>query len=80
VSKSKAEFIIEIQKKKNSFTKDEIDLIISKFFQDLNDHKTREMIREETRPLRDILLVKAFSHGIDTNDKLISQILNNAND
>lgn len=80
VSKSINDFIVDIQIKEDHFIDDEIDQIKSKFYQDLNDYKTREMIREETRPIRDILLVKAFSHGLDTNDKLITQILDSAND
>ncbi|WP_320020017.1 His-Xaa-Ser system protein HxsD [Labilibaculum manganireducens] len=80
VSKSNDDFIVDIQKKEDHFIDGEIDQIESKFYQDLNDYKTREMIQEETRSIKDILLVKAFSHGIDINDKLITQILDNAND
>lgn len=80
VSKRNEDFIIDIHKKGNHFIDDEIDQINSKFYQDLNDYKTREIIRAETRAIKDILLVKAFSHGIDTNDKLITQILDSSND
>jgi len=69
-----------IFKKKNSLIDDEeVAFIESKLFQNLNDFKVREQIEKETSAVKNILLVKALANGIDTNDGLITRLLDETN-
>jgi His-Xaa-Ser system protein HxsD len=62
-------WVVEIVLKEGDFDDNSIQKLISKFKQDLIDFKTREIITEETKNIRDILLVKAFAHS-DEFDEL----------
>lgn len=65
-----------IFKRKEEISDIEKQTIETKFMQYLNDNKAREIIEKETSLIKNILLVKALAHGIDTNDELISKLLN----
>ena len=67
-----------IFKKTEEISDIEKQTIETNFRQYLNDNKAREIIEKETASIKNILLVKALAHGIDTNDELISKLLNEA--
>ena len=56
---------ITFQSKKNDFSEIEKEIVIQKFNQDLNDYKLRQIVEEETKDIRTILYVKAFSNNDD---------------
>lgn len=57
------DWAVTVALKEGDFSEDAIQNFISKFKQDLIDFKTREIITEETKNVRDILLVKAFAYN-----------------
>ena len=56
------------------------DIIISedeveeKFWSSMNDYKLREQVRNETKDIRTILYIKAFSDCDDVNDEELREI------
>jgi His-Xaa-Ser system protein HxsD len=80
VKKDNNTFYLEISNHNLTFSNEDINQIQSVFFRNLNDFKTRELIDDETRDIKNILLIKALSHGIETDNNLISQIFNSKND
>jgi His-Xaa-Ser system protein HxsD len=54
---------------------------INKFNSYLNDYKTREIILNQTKNIRDILMIKAFSSISDFREDMISnQTIQNSNE
>jgi His-Xaa-Ser system protein HxsD len=56
---------IMFQAKANNFPKNECKNVLTKFNQDLNDYKLRQIIEQETKDIRTILYVKAFANNDD---------------
>jgi His-Xaa-Ser system protein HxsD len=54
---------ITFHAKGNSFSENEIEKVLTKFNQDLNDYKLRQIITEETKDVRTILYIKAFANN-----------------
>jgi His-Xaa-Ser system protein HxsD len=51
--------------KKHDFSKTDKENYIAKFNQELNDYKLRQIIEQETKNIRTILYIKAFSNNND---------------
>lgn len=66
--KSEEEQILLFEKKQDIITGDEYKSMKEKINQLLIDFKNREIIHQETRNIRDILYVKAFSNNDDYED------------
>lgn len=60
ISSKKAFYIIQVSDPDNKLN---IDEILPKMRSDLIDFKTREIIYNETRTIRELLIAKAFAHG-----------------
>jgi len=54
---------ITFQTSNDNNSKIDIELVMSKFNQKLNDFKLRQIIEEETKDIRTILYVKAFANN-----------------
>ena len=68
ISKDKKYFNIEIEKINGSFDNGEITNLKVKISRSLVDMKTREIVINETKNIRDIMMLKAFFH-FDELDK-----------
>ena len=56
---------ITFQTKEDNISENMREKVLAKFNQDLNDFKLRQIICEETKDIRTILYVKAFSNNDD---------------
>jgi His-Xaa-Ser system protein HxsD len=54
---------ITFQSKNNQKNDKTCQVVLSKFNQDLNDFKLRQIVNQETKDIRTILYVKAFSNN-----------------
>jgi His-Xaa-Ser system protein HxsD len=54
---------IIFQTKKKELSESEIEEVLQKFNQDLNDYKLRQIISQETKDIRTILYIKAFANN-----------------
>ena len=54
---------ITFQTSNDNNSKIDIELVMSRFYQKLNDFKLRQIIEEETKDIRTILYVKAFANN-----------------
>lgn len=61
-------FSIVLRKKDGNINQDLLKYLSEKINQDLIDYKTREIISSETKDIRNILLIKAFSNNDDFED------------
>lgn len=52
---------IQLEKKKGIITNEEFKLLKLRLNQDLIDFKTRDIVNQETKTIRELLLVKAFA-------------------
>jgi His-Xaa-Ser system protein HxsD len=59
---------IILEKKNGLITDEEFFKIKDQLNQDLIDFKTRDIITQETKNIRDILYIKAFANGEDFED------------
>ena len=59
---------ITLEKKDGQISKEEFLNLKNQINQNLIDFKTREIVHQETKNIRDILYVKAFSNGEDFED------------
>lgn len=59
---------ITFQTSDNNSSKIDVELVMSKFNQKLNDFKLRQIIEEETKDIRTILYIKAFANNDDFED------------
>ena len=59
---------ITLEKKKGFISEEEFIKIKNQINQDLIDFKTRNIISQETKNIRDILYIKAFANGEDFED------------
>ena len=64
---------IKLVKKSGHFDEEEKDSLYKKISQDLIDFKTRELIFEETKEIRNILLIKAFANNDDFEDYFLTK-------
>lgn len=64
---------VSLIKKQGKFNSDEVSILHEKLSQDFIDFKTREIVHEETKDIRNILLIKAFAN----NDIFEDQFLQN---
>lgn len=60
--------ILKIEKKKGLFTDNDVNELRSNLNQSLIDFKTRDVINQETKNIREILLIKAFSNNDEFED------------
>lgn len=61
-------FIIQLSILSGNFSAESFALLKSKIQNDLIDYKTRQIINEETRDIKQILMVKAFSSFDDYDE------------
>jgi His-Xaa-Ser system protein HxsD len=61
-------FLIKFEMKVGTFAKDSIDELKSLLNQSLVDFKTRDIINQETKSIREILLIKAFANNDEFED------------
>lgn len=59
--KNDNEITVILKKKCDEWSDEEIDHLKSRIGQNLIDFKTREIVAEETKAIRELLLVKAFA-------------------
>lgn len=59
---------ILLEKKQGNIADEELHELKSTINQQLIDFKTRDIVEQETRNIRDILYVKAFANGDDFED------------
>jgi His-Xaa-Ser system protein HxsD len=59
---------IILEKKNGSISEDDFYLLKSQINQDLIDFKTRDIVNQETKNIRDILYIKAFANGDEFED------------
>lgn len=52
---------IQLEKKDSVITNEEFKLLKTRLNQDLIDFKTRDIVNQETKTIRELLLVKAFA-------------------
>jgi His-Xaa-Ser system protein HxsD len=64
---------INLLKKCEYFTEDEKNSLHQRISRDLVDFKTREIIFEETKEIRNILLIKAFANNDDFEDYFLTK-------
>ncbi len=69
VKKNDESFIIKIEKEKGNISKEEERILSAKINKHLIDNKTREIILNETKSIRDLTILKAFFH-FDEMDKI----------
>lgn len=62
---------INLECKIGSITKNDIEILKERLSQDFIDFKTREIINQETKTIRELLLVKAFSATDDFDEKCL---------
>jgi His-Xaa-Ser system protein HxsD len=59
---------VTLEKQKGSISDQDFILLKTKINQDLIDFKTRDIVNQETKSIREILLVKAFANNDDFED------------
>jgi His-Xaa-Ser system protein HxsD len=59
---------IALEKKTSSISEEEFSKLKNQLNQDLIDFKTRDIVNQETKNIRDILYIKAFANGEDFED------------
>ncbi len=64
---------IKLVKKNGHFNDEERDSLYKRISQDLIDFKTRALIFEETKEIRNILLIKAFANNDDFEDYFLTK-------
>ena len=57
-----------LEKKEGNIHETELAVLRTKLNQDLIDFKTRDIVNRETKNIREILLIKAFSNNDDFED------------
>lgn len=67
-SKSTTGITIMLEKHNGIFQDNDIKLLKSRLSQYLIDFKTRDIINQETKSIREILLIKAFANNDDFED------------
>lgn len=65
---SEKRFTVRIELKTGTFAQNSIDKLKSQLNQDLIDFKTRDIINQETKSIREILLIKAFANNDEFED------------
>ena len=60
--------IIELERKSGTLTTEDFIQLKTKINQDFIDYKTRDIVNSETKNIRNILYIKAFSNGDDFED------------
>lgn len=63
------QFLIKLKKKEGDLTNDLFEQLLNKVKTDLVDFKTREIVNEETRDIKNILIAKAFSKFDDFDEQ-----------
>ena len=56
-----ARFIVQLESKSSRLDQLNKKELIAKIKNDINDHKTRDIVTKETQNIRDLLIAKAFS-------------------
>lgn len=59
--KENDQITVLLEKKKDEISTTEFNRLKQKISQDLIDYKTREIIESQTRPIRQLLIIKAFA-------------------
>jgi His-Xaa-Ser system protein HxsD len=65
---SDKKLIVKLEKRKGEINDSLVLLLKTKINQDLIDFKTRDIVNQETKNIREILLVKAFANNDDFDD------------
>jgi His-Xaa-Ser system protein HxsD len=67
-SRGEGKCLIEIEPKTGTLEETDFVALEERINRDFNDFKLREIIREETKDIRNILYIKAFAHNDDFED------------
>jgi His-Xaa-Ser system protein HxsD len=68
------QFLIELKKKEGELTDDLLEHLLNRVKTDLIDFKTREIISNETRDIKNVLIAKAFSKFDDFDEQHLGSI------